>query len=63
MLIRSFLVTHGAHPGGFFLVHLDIESGIKTLQVGAGQGPAGDGQAHLAKLEEKKTGFYYLGVK
>lgn len=64
MFIRSFLVTHRADPGGFFLVHLDVESGIKTLQVGAGQGPAGDGEAHFAKLEKKrKSGFYCLGDK
>lgn len=50
MFVGSLLVTHGANPGRLLLVHLDVESGIKTLQVGASQGPAGDGEAHFAKL-------------
>lgn len=33
VFIGGFLVTDRAHPGGLLLVHLDIERGIKTLQV------------------------------
>lgn len=62
VLVRSFLVTHRADPGWFFLIHLDVESGIKALQVGAGQGPAGDGQAHFAKLQEEKNQDFIILV-
>jgi len=39
MFIGSLLVTDGANPGWFLFIHLNIQSGIKTLQVWTRQGP------------------------
>ena len=50
VLVWGLLVTHGTHPGGLLLIHLDVKSGVKALQVGARQRPAWDRQAHLSQL-------------
>lgn len=47
VFVGRLLVTHGADPRGLLLVHLDVERGIKALQVGACQGPTRDHQPHL----------------
>ena len=47
VLVGGLLVTDRTDPRGLLLVHLDVECGIKALQVGAGQRPTRDHQAHL----------------
>ena len=51
VLVGGLLVTHGAHPGGLLLVHLQVQRGVEALQVGAGERPARDDQTHLTQLE------------
>lgn len=55
VLVGGLLVTDGTHPGGLLLVHLNVERGVKTLQVGACQRPAWNHQSHLPQLHSKHT--------
>lgn len=41
LVIGRRFVTHGAHPGGLLLIHLQVEDGVEALQVGTGLCPAG----------------------
>ncbi len=50
VFIGSLLVTDRTYPGGLLLIHLDVECGVKALQVGACQRPAWDHQPHLPQL-------------
>lgn len=50
MFVRGFLITDGTNPGGFLLIHLDVQRSVKTLQVGTRQRPAWDHQTHLPQL-------------
>ncbi len=50
VLIWGFLVADRTHPGGFLLIHLDVERSIKALQVWAGERSTGNHQPHLSEL-------------
>lgn len=50
VFVGGLLVTDRTHPGGLLLIHLDVESGVKALQVGACQRPAWDHEPHLPQL-------------
>lgn len=52
-LIRSLLVTHRTDPGGFLLIHLQVEGSIETLQMGARHSPAWHHQSHLTQLQDE----------
>lgn len=53
LVVGCGLVTHGAHPRGLLLVHLQVEHGVEALQVGAGLRTAGHGQPHLHQLQDR----------
>lgn len=55
VFIGGLLVTDRTHPGWLLLVHLDVECGVKALQVGACQRPAWDHQPHLPQLHSVCT--------
>lgn len=55
VLIGGLLVTDRTHPGGFLLIHLDVECGVKALQVGACQRTARDHEPHLPQLHSVNT--------
>lgn len=55
VFIGGLLVADRTHPGGLLLVHLDVERGVKALQVGACQRPAWDHQPHLPQLQSVHT--------
>lgn len=50
VLIWGFLVADRTYPGGFLLIHLDVERSIKALQVWAGECSTGNHQPHLSEL-------------
>lgn len=50
--VSGLLVTHWADPGGLLLIHLQVERGVKALQVGAGDGSAWHCETHLPKLHK-----------
>lgn len=52
--IGSLLIAHRADPGGLFFVHLQVQGGVKALQVRAGDCPARHRQPHLPQLREEK---------
>lgn len=54
VVIRGFLIADGTSPGGFLLIHLEIERCVEALEVGAGDGSAGHDQPHLTQLGDKK---------
>lgn len=53
--IGSLLVTHRTRPCWLLLIHLQVQGGIEALQVGAGEGAARDGQAHLPELRREES--------
>ncbi len=63
VFIGGLLVTDRTHPGGLLLVHLDVECGVKALQVGACQRPAWDHQPHLPQLQSTHTHMCSQGMK
>lgn len=55
VFIGSLLVADRTHPGGLLFVHLDVECGIKALQVGACERPTRDHEPHLPQLHSVYT--------